>query len=143
MYKAFQLFDHDNSGDLNENELLQLIKSAIDYLPTPSSDDIKHLIKEFGSGKEALNYQQVKRFLQSNVLRPEQSGRYFVSLSLAEAETIRRIMHMRLEKDIIGKPISLFSHREQWLHSRKEANWSTIFYYTTNSFIYLFIYLFI
>lgn len=41
------------------------------------------------------------RLLSSNFLRKEEQGRYTVSLSLAEAETIRRVMHARKNA---GKP---------------------------------------
>jgi Ca2+-binding EF-hand superfamily protein len=100
--KAFHLFDQDNSGDLSEEEFKQMTRSAVDYIPLPSEDELRRIMHQFAQGgKEALDYAQTAAFLQSGLLRPEQSGRYYVTVSLAEAETIRRIMHMRLEKEII------------------------------------------
>ncbi len=93
----------DSSGDLNANELKQLVRAAIDITPTP--EQIAQILEEFGNpekGKSAIDYQGCKRFLLSGRFHEEEEGRYFVVLSLAEAETIRRIMHIRLEHDIIG-----------------------------------------
>lgn len=77
--KAFHLFDQDNSGDINEEEFRQLTHSAVDYIPLPPEDELKSIMLQFtGENKEALTYDQVIRFLQSGVLRPEQTGRYFI-----------------------------------------------------------------
>jgi hypothetical protein len=99
--KAFHLFDQDNSGDLNEEEFKQMTRSTVDYIPLPSDDELKRIMHQFAQGKESIDYNQTVAFLQSGLLRPEESGRYYVTVSLAEAETIRRIMHMRLEREII------------------------------------------
>lgn len=96
----FQHFDMDQSGDLNAAELQQLVRATVDFKPT--DQQITDLLAEFAKNKTALDYDGVKKFLQSGKFREEQDGRYFVVLSLAEAETIRRIMHIRLERDIIG-----------------------------------------
>lgn len=96
----------DQSGDLNAAEIRQLVRAAIDVLPT--AQQVDDILAEFGSpakNKTAVDYDGVKKLLQSGKFREEQEGRFFVVLSLAEAETIRRIMHIRLERDIIGKPL--------------------------------------
>ena len=41
------------------------------------------------------------RLLASGRLREEERGRHYVALTLAEAETIRRVMHLRLERELI------------------------------------------
>ena len=43
-----------------------------------------------------------ERMLHSGRLRPEHRGRSWVCVSLAEAETLRRVMHMRADQ---GKPL--------------------------------------
>lgn len=100
----FQHFDMDQSGDLNAAETRQLMRAAMDM--TPASHEVDEILAEFGNPAKddtlALDYDGVKRFLQSGKFREEQEGRFFVVLSLAEAETIRRIMHIRLEREIIG-----------------------------------------
>ena len=101
----------DQSGDLNAAEVRQLVRAAVDV--TPTSHQIDEILAEFGNPNKddtlTLDYDGVKRLLQSGKFREEQEGRYFVVLSLAEAETIRRIMHIRLERDIIGMHLTLSS----------------------------------
>jgi hypothetical protein len=116
-YKRFQHFDMDQSGDLNAEEVRQLVRAAVDTTPTPQAID--EILAEFGApekNKLALDYNGVKRFLQSGKFREEQDGRFFVVLSLAEAETIRRIMHIRLERDIIGLYflVSFYKSTNKW-----------------------------
>lgn len=48
-----------------------------------------------------ITFDQFRRFAQSGHLTQEQEGRYFVALSLAEAETIRRILHVRLGQSVL------------------------------------------
>eukprot|EP01087_Luapelamoeba_hula_P004848 TRINITY_DN1482_c0_g1_i1.p1 TRINITY_DN1482_c0_g1~~TRINITY_DN1482_c0_g1_i1.p1 ORF type:complete len:4317 (-),score=602.49 TRINITY_DN1482_c0_g1_i1:51-13001(-) len=98
--KAFSLFDQDNNGHLNEHDMTQVIRSAIDFMGAPPPERVADITKEFGS-KDGVNYENLKQFLQSGRFREEEDGRYYVTVSLAEAETIRRIMHMRLERNII------------------------------------------
>ena len=50
----------------------------------------------------------MRSIITSGVHRQEQSGRYFVLLSLAEAETIRCILHMRQGKPLVpGTDVAL------------------------------------
>jgi hypothetical protein len=42
-----------------------------------------------------ITRRSLERMLLTAFLRPEESGRQFVVLSLAEAETLRRVMHLR------------------------------------------------
>eukprot|EP00742_Colponemidia_sp_Colp-10_P010551 GILJ01011596.1.p1 GENE.GILJ01011596.1~~GILJ01011596.1.p1 ORF type:complete len:2102 (+),score=514.71 GILJ01011596.1:908-6307(+) len=53
------------------------------------------LVKLGYGNADKLSTQQLLHILDSNVLREEQSGRYTVAVSLAEAESLRRIIHVR------------------------------------------------
>ena len=46
-----------------------------------------------------------RALLTSGELFPESAGRYFVALSLAEAETIRKILHVRSGDEEISGPL--------------------------------------
>jgi hypothetical protein len=46
--------------------------------------------------------EQFKAFVANGELTQEQQARYFVAISLSEAESIRRVMHLRLEKSLIA-----------------------------------------
>eukprot|EP01060_Flectonema_neradi_P006280 TRINITY_DN1420_c0_g1_i1.p1 TRINITY_DN1420_c0_g1~~TRINITY_DN1420_c0_g1_i1.p1 ORF type:complete len:4698 (+),score=1051.93 TRINITY_DN1420_c0_g1_i1:123-14216(+) len=71
-------------GDINEQVVKRLVSVALDV---PSSE-----VEEANLGTDI---DSVVRVLESNEFREEESGRYTVALSLCEAETIRRIMHIR------------------------------------------------
>ena len=100
--KAFALFDQHNSGSLGEDSMRTLIRSAIDCMEPPSSEQMAEVMKAFATSGTNVDFEHLKLFLQSGKFREEQNGRYYVTVSLAEAETIRRIMHIRLERQIIG-----------------------------------------
>mmetsp|Transcript_40777 Transcript_40777/g.66312 ORF Transcript_40777/g.66312 Transcript_40777/m.66312 type:complete len:735 (+) Transcript_40777:302-2506(+) len=98
---AFRMFDQDNSGTMEVSEVAKMIRAATDAQPT--EEELKGIMVEFGGGggSTSLSRDGLLQALQSGTLRPEYRGRYTVAVSLAEAETIRRIMHMRLEKKLI------------------------------------------
>jgi hypothetical protein len=103
-----------NNGVL-DRDCLKLVLKAAAHLK-PSDDELLALIKEIQTvdlPHPFLNYAQLQvsdsqlfdcdasnRFeqslLSSGRFSPYEEGRTFVCISLAEAETIRRIMHMRL-----------------------------------------------
>ena len=89
-----------SSGDgLQQEEVAALIRAAMDFSPTEQqvADAMQRL-----SGGRPLDSTAVLALLQSAELRQEESGRFFVCLSLAEAETVRRILHLRLEQPVIA-----------------------------------------
>ena len=98
---ALELSDLDESGDLDVAELQRLILSATDIEMT--QDEILALIdksKKNGKGDKAkstksLMKSEVKNLLASGKLSTLEEGRYTVAVSLAEAETLRRIIHVR------------------------------------------------
>lgn len=98
--KAFLLFDANNSGDISEDEMVQIIRAAVDF--KPDNDQLKEMMDKFRSNDtNRIEYKEFRKFLLSGEYRHEESGRFTTAVSLAEAETIRRIMHIRLEKSII------------------------------------------
>jgi len=114
--KAAQLLDIDESGDMNLHELQLAIRSATDRkLDTTELERVFALARDavsssssaataaVASSPSALTYDQVFALLSSEHFREEQLGRYSVAISLAEAETIRRILHLRLERDVLDR----------------------------------------
>lgn len=98
---ALELADLDGSGDLDVQELAALIRSATDI--DMSVEAVQALIKKArskGKGDKeksstALMKSEVKQLLASGMLSTLEQGRYTVAVSLAEAETLRRIIHVR------------------------------------------------
>eukprot|EP01083_Nonionella_stella_P030773 84290_1 len=99
LQSAFGLFDSARSGALSEVDLRKAIRSAVDFWP--SDEQIVQIVSEFGAASGRIGFSELKDILLSEQFRAEEKGRRFIVVSLAEAETIRRIMHMRLERDII------------------------------------------
>ena len=104
--RAIDLFHrHSSSPGLTAGDLSELIRAAMDF--EPSSDQVAAVMRST-SGGEPFNDSHVASLLQSTQFRDEQKGRFFVSVSLAEAETIRRILHLRLDQPVIeGAPVAL------------------------------------
>ena len=105
--KALSLLDADSSGSFSRTELREALREAEDLQLADS--EINDLLIEHAQPnrddprciRDALSFDELSDVLTSGRLRKEQSGRYFVLLSLAEAETIRCIMHMRQGKPLI------------------------------------------
>eukprot|EP01012_Entosiphon_sulcatum_P007139 TRINITY_DN13559_c0_g1_i1.p1 TRINITY_DN13559_c0_g1~~TRINITY_DN13559_c0_g1_i1.p1 ORF type:complete len:4669 (-),score=764.85 TRINITY_DN13559_c0_g1_i1:3029-17035(-) len=101
--RMLRLLDPTSSGTVacHQDLLEGLVTIALDMVPT--KDDIQELVR-FLQPDEQLRvaYRKYLEFLQSNILRSEQSGRYTVALALCEAETIRRILHVRRESPVLG-----------------------------------------
>jgi Ca2+-binding EF-hand superfamily protein len=89
--KAFALFDTDQSGTIDAVEM-KSVMSAIgveaDGLNLPPS--------------QQLDFDAIKDLLASGKLLQLDRGRFFVALSLAEAETVRRAIHLTRGQDIFG-----------------------------------------
>ena len=45
--KAFLLFDANNSGDISEDEMVQIIRAAVDF--KPDNDQLKEMMDKFRS----------------------------------------------------------------------------------------------
>jgi len=96
-YKAFTLFSSTNaslsaSSTLGLPELQAAIRAAADVILEDAQ--VQRLLDDFGNGKE-VDREGLKRILTSGRVREVEEGRFFVALSLAEAETVRRIIHMQ------------------------------------------------
>ena len=101
LQKAFDLFDADSSKDLNQVELKHAIRNALGLRAT--TEQLDCVLKEFAHKcPGATNFDELRNFLLSSMFREEKSNRFYVILSLAEAETIRRRMHVRLHQPVLG-----------------------------------------
>jgi hypothetical protein len=85
-------------GYLNRVDLGHAVQAFTDDKPTDALLD--SLLQRFGKAKQGyMNLEEFTALLVSGLLHPQHEGRYYVALSLAEAETIRRILHIRKKKD--------------------------------------------
>ena len=109
-----RLLDFDGSGDFEREELREALRSAEDL--QLSEAELDDLLEQSGGVSQpplhsVLSYDALHSVLTSGRYRRADDGRYFVLLSLAEAETVRAIMHMRQGKALVeGQDVSLALH---------------------------------
>lgn len=83
-------------GTLSSADLCLAIKAVIDDVP--SSALVQDILSSFSSSGSGISLKEFRRLLTCGRLHPQHKGRYWVAVSLAEAETIRRILHVRRSK---------------------------------------------
>lgn len=77
-----------------------MVEAVTDEKPSNARIDI--LMKEFSTNQKTLSLEEFRTLLTTGRLTPCNAGRKWVILSLAEAETIRRILHVRRnQKNVI------------------------------------------
>jgi len=84
--EAFSFYDVDRSGEISGEELMLLFKDL------DMDDEAKELLSQTGSTSFTLD--QIQEELTSQRIYHMQEGRYFVGLSLEEAEHLRGCMHL-------------------------------------------------
>ena len=100
-----------DSSDCDAGELREALRSAEDlHLTDAELDDLFDDlgVKDSGGLHAVLSYEVLHDVLTSGRYRKTDDGRYFVLLSLAEAETIRMVMHLRQGSQVVeGKEVAL------------------------------------
>jgi Ca2+-binding EF-hand superfamily protein len=98
---AFSMFDSGGSGALNERELKDVLR-AIDAVVDDDEVRLAELAKEVAQDAAKLGlpsaglgvtFEELKRVIRQKNIYALQNGRYYVGVSLAEAESIRVAMH--------------------------------------------------
>ena len=93
---------------LSDEELQTLMDRAGGGVSSDGSNSVGSNGNGNGSAVATLTFEQLRGVLTSGAYRNAQTGRYFVLLSLAEAETIRCILHMRQGKELVpGSDVAL------------------------------------
>ena len=91
--KAYALLAaSDSSRQLQHDGVSDAVHAATEE--APPQDIVQQVIDAFGSDS-AVSLAALRRLLLSGWLHRKHKGRYWVAVSLAEAETLRRIMHIR------------------------------------------------
>ncbi len=81
---------------LSREDLRSAIHAITSALPEESFVD--NLIKNYCSDEAYMTYTEFRKLVTEGSLYPEHVGRNWVIISLSEAETLRRILHVRGEK---------------------------------------------
>ena len=98
--RSFDLFDFDHSGSITAKEMSKVLEAALDVIP--SKADVKAAMTDvqLDQDSSSLSFEELKRVLVSGLFKKVQDGRKFVALSLAEAETLRRVIHLRGDRGL-------------------------------------------
>lgn len=91
----------EDKARLDKEGLAEVVLAATDTKAEEGLLD--ELMAEFGDGGKGVSEESLNRMLTSGRLRPEHRGRYWVALSLAEAETLRRVLHVRCGRGLLDK----------------------------------------
>jgi hypothetical protein len=87
-----------NANYLAREDLRHAVRAFTDE--KPSEELLDSITRQFSQEKSGyLSFDEFTALLVSGILHPQHIGRYYVAVSLAEAETIRRILHIRKRKD--------------------------------------------
>eukprot|EP00457_Paulinella_chromatophora_P000002 gb/GEZN01000002.1/.p1 GENE.gb/GEZN01000002.1/~~gb/GEZN01000002.1/.p1 ORF type:complete len:6816 (+),score=1425.09 gb/GEZN01000002.1/:114-20561(+) len=109
LQKAFSFLRHhaqasghsEHAKCLTRLDVANAIKAVTDReVPEPV---LSSLLRDFGEG-ERMTLNGLRSMLLSGRLRQEESGRFFVAVSLAEAETLRRILHLHPKSHPVSGP---------------------------------------
>ena len=94
--QAFALFDVFKENRISPLLVKHLVFTAMDqFVSDETADRIYRAFAESKEGERVFTPGSLRKLLLSDAMRPIQKGRHFIALSLAEAETIRRIMHLK------------------------------------------------
>jgi hypothetical protein len=101
--KSFSLLGFH--GQNTENTTAKLTKADVQNVVRCATDrklddeDLSSVMEDFGH-KGELGLAEFKQLLSSGRLRRQEHNRFWVAVSLAEAETLKRILHIRRQKDV-------------------------------------------
>jgi hypothetical protein len=106
------------NGGLSREGLADAVRAAMWHAGDPALVD--SLAQEFGDDG-GVTAQGLKDLLSRGRLRPEHRGRYWVAVSLAEAETLRRVLHIRRTRPVVSGCPSQGGDTEVALHLSQPA----------------------
>jgi len=103
--KAHALFA---AGDrvMDAASLIDAVEVVEDIGRRRTENEIDLLLSEFGGVSRVLDAEAFARLVSSGALAPESEGRYWVAVNLAEAETLRRCLHVRADRTLFLKDSS-------------------------------------
>ena len=89
------------NGRLPREGLEEAVCAATNQAPL-DSNLLDFLWEQFGGDGQGVTVEALEQILVSGHLYPAHKGRYWVAISLAEAETLRRLLHLRQRRPLLG-----------------------------------------
>jgi len=95
--KAFNLFDTDKNGELDKIELREVMR-ALEAVNVNDNEDMEpvlaHVLANCSSNQSTITYEELKRMIMTGGHTRLQTGRFYVVVSLQEAESLRGWIHL-------------------------------------------------
>jgi Ca2+-binding EF-hand superfamily protein len=91
--RAFLGADNDNSGAISVNELKEVLKAVDVDVDGEDGDRFFEAMPDVQS--RVITFDELKHYLTQRMFYRVQAGRYYVALSLFEAECMRAVMHQQ------------------------------------------------
>ena len=108
---AFEMFDTSGNGRLQESDLKEVLRE-IDACVEDDELKLQQMAREVaeesrtfqtGMSSTGTSFEELKRVLRSKNIYSLQRGRHYVALSLAEAESLRVVMHLTKKNSHDGR----------------------------------------
>ena len=90
---GFHALNAGRKHELSRKDVANAIQAITDEVP--SADLLDFIMSKFSRDKEYLTLKDFILLAKSGVLQPKTANRHWVAVTIAEAETIRRILHVR------------------------------------------------
>lgn len=101
LLKAFRLFDSDGDDQLTYEEMEAFLDSLeLDYNREQYST--RNILERIDTEqRRRIGFEQAKAVITCRAYNTIQSGRYYVALSLVEAEALRGVLHLRQDRGML------------------------------------------
>jgi hypothetical protein len=100
--KSFLLLSGGKEAGMGDAELANAIQAIADAPPT-GEQTAAAMAASAGSPAGSVSLAGFTELLRTRHLLPAHQGRYYVAVSLAEAETIRRVLHVRGRLPLVSR----------------------------------------
>ena len=97
--KAYRLLSFRGKTTLKSSDVANAVEMAT-FKPV-DADTVNFLMRTFGSDDNCISVAAFESMLRSGHVHDIHSQRYWVAVSLAEAETLRRLLHVRNAQSIV------------------------------------------
>lgn len=113
--KSFDLFDTDKNGEIDKFEMRELLR-ALEAVTENGEDEfgplISHILATSSTNHRTLTFDDVKKMMMNTTHGRIQSGRYYVVVSLQEAESLRGWIHLQRNASNANPPAMIVSGTE-------------------------------
>ena len=103
MRRSFEMFNHGKSGALSPAELREVLR-ALDVNVSDEEELMEYMHLFADPNTQMIGFEEWRSLMVYQTFAKVQARRYYVALSLEEAETVRGIIHSRDLQSIFGHP---------------------------------------